>query len=103
MSINDPVVVVGLPNGRYSLIQGRETYYDIERYRLEWDTIEQARQWAIDNLNKDPFDHLPESARAPIAVHARSKPNRRKRRQDDLPEAGRQPSLFGEEAELPPV
>ena len=105
MSINDPVVIVGLKDGRYALQRGREMFWDEQRYLRTWDTIDQARQWAIDNLHKDPFEHLPGggSAIAETPVHPRRKPHRRQPRQDDPPEAGRQPRLFGEETELPPV
>ncbi len=55
MSINDPITVVYYERrNTYILKQGRETFYNESRNMREWNTAEEARQWAINNLGVDP-------------------------------------------------
>lgn len=70
MSINDPIKVEYLEKrGKWVLCQGRESFYDDSNQLREWDTQDQAGQWAIDNLGIRPdmqpaSDHESDSGRA---------------------------------------
>ncbi len=74
MGLNDPLIIVCEPGHKtglpYYISRGNETFYDEERYMRRWKTGEEAREWAILNLNEDPYDHLPEHIRAkhPVKV-----------------------------------
>jgi hypothetical protein len=54
VSINDPIYVRHHKKHGYYLAQGRETFYNEKREWITFDTPEEARQWAIKNLGKEP-------------------------------------------------
>lgn len=58
MGITDPVVLVCQPGHDlpWYLMQGRETFYDEERYMRRWETWQEAVSWAQDELGVTPVD-----------------------------------------------
>ena len=51
MGINDPITFeYREKQGRWIVLQGRETFYDEENYRYEFDTFDDALEWANENL-----------------------------------------------------
>lgn len=88
MAINDPVVIAHSLKWGWQLHQGRETFYDENNVMRCWDTIEEARQWAIKNLGVDPIKQNAAEgglARYEEAQRERDKMARRKIDFTDLP------------------
>ncbi len=59
MSINDPVRIAPYKEEGYVLLRGRETFYDKDDYLRVFSSPEEARQWAIKNLDVDPMAEEP--------------------------------------------
>jgi len=36
------------------VVRGRETFFDDERVMLTFDTVDEAVEWSIENLGKEP-------------------------------------------------
>jgi hypothetical protein len=54
MSINDPIqLVYDKKRERWYLLRGRETFYNSDYERREWDTPEEAIEWARVYLNEE--------------------------------------------------
>lgn len=53
MGISDPVIVAHSLKWGWMLYQGRETFFDENNEMRTWRTMEEARQWAIENLGVD--------------------------------------------------
>ena len=52
MSINDQVVTYyNKKHKTWRLLQGRQTFYDKDRYLREWETEAEAIEWAKANLH----------------------------------------------------
>lgn len=50
MSITDPIEVYYYERRKtYLLVRGRETFYDENDILLEWETAEEALEWALEN------------------------------------------------------
>jgi lipopolysaccharide export system protein LptC len=61
VTITDPVLLVFDDNYmRWTLHQGRECFYDDQGIMRLWDTLEEARAWAVTNLKTDPVEVLAE-------------------------------------------
>ena len=53
MSVNDPIITFyDEKRNLWRLLQGRETFYDEDRYLRQWDTEVEALAWAKDNFPK---------------------------------------------------
>jgi hypothetical protein len=88
MGINDPVVIAHSLKWGWMLHQGRETFYDENNVMRCWETMEDARQWAIENLGVDPIEQNSTQdglARYEEAQQERDKVERRKTDFTDLP------------------
>lgn len=81
MGVKDLVVLVCGPEYElpWSLVRGRETFFDEDNVQRRWATAAEAARWAEDNLGVSPLDHLPEGARE------RSRAMNRRERLEDLP------------------
>ena len=57
MSIDDPIEIEYQKNRTtFILMRGRETFYDEDRGMIEFDTIEEAKEWSRENLGIEPLD-----------------------------------------------
>jgi hypothetical protein len=56
VSVNDPIILGWSKKWGWMLHQGRETFFNENNEMRCWDTMEEARQWAIDNLGVDPLE-----------------------------------------------
>lgn len=55
MSINDPIILrYNEKRGLYYLTRGRETFYDYERYLIEFETQQEAIDFCYTELNELP-------------------------------------------------
>lgn len=60
MSINDPVkLYYNNRRGKWILMQGRETFYDENNTLVEFDTVEQALEWAGEEGHQVSEDSFP--------------------------------------------
>ena len=56
MSLNDPIIpYYNEKHQMWRLLRGRETFYDEDRYLREWETKEEALEWARANL---PYNEI---------------------------------------------
>ncbi len=59
MSINDPIIPFYHEKHKtWRLLRGRETFYDKDRYLREWETKEEAVEWAKANF---PYNEIKEN------------------------------------------
>ena len=55
MSVNDPIILrYNEKRGLYYLTRGRETFYDYERYLIEFETQQEAIDFCYTELNELP-------------------------------------------------
>ena len=51
MGVNDPILIVySEKREKFTLQQGNETFYDLENYLIEFDSAEQATEFALREL-----------------------------------------------------
>lgn len=61
LSINDPVTIEFNEKHGYYLSRGRETFYNEDREWITFDSPEEAKQWAMDNLGVVCYEQNAES------------------------------------------
>jgi hypothetical protein len=55
VSINDPLVIEYLDNRKTFIVtRGRETFYDEDRCMREWDTMDEAEEWCLEEFGVKP-------------------------------------------------
>ena len=60
MSVNDPIYPYFYERrGTWILVQGRETFYDNTTSLRDWETMDEAVEWGMKNLNPDLIKDKP--------------------------------------------
>ena len=76
--IGDPVLVrYDSKKGYWFLSQGRETFYDDDRYLRTWESKDAAVEWAMDELGVVPLDF--EADPVGIMMEQRARDNKQMR------------------------
>jgi len=53
MGLTEPIRIEAW-HSMWIVVRGRETFFDDERVMLTFDTVDEAVEWSIENLGKEP-------------------------------------------------